>query len=153
MGLDIRIHFDGACDNGLLKRTGKFPPMGIGVAVFINNEYQEELSKFAGVEGKEGNSSNVAEWMGCVEAFKLATEYKEADDTIEIVSDSEVITKQFNGEYEIKEERFKPHYREAMKYYHRLGQLSLKIRHVLRQYNKEADILSKKGLQLINGVK
>jgi ribonuclease HI len=149
MGLEIRIHFDGACDNGMFKRTGLYPPMGIGVAVFINNEYQPDLSKFVGIERSEHNTSNIAEWMGCVEAMKLAVEYKEEGDSIEIVSDSEVITKQFNGEYEIREEKFRSHYREAIKFYNKIGQWGLKIRWVKREFNKEADILSKKGLQLI----
>jgi ribonuclease HI len=48
--------------------------MGLGIAVFINNEYCEELSKFVGVPGKINNSSNLAEWMACVEALKLAAE-------------------------------------------------------------------------------
>jgi ribonuclease HI len=150
--MHFRIHFDGACDNGMFKRTGKYSPMGIGVAVFINNEYQPDLSKFVGIEGKDGNSSNIAEWMGCVEAFKLAVEYKEEGDTIEIVSDSEVITKQFNGEYEIREEKFKPHYRGAMKLYHKIGQLSLKIKWVPREQNKEADRLSKLGIKQFTGL-
>lgn len=145
----IRINFDGACDNGMRKRLGKDPDMGIGVAVFINNSFEPVLSKFVGVRGSEDSSSNVAEWMGCVEAMKLAAEYKEAGDIIEIVSDSELITRQFNGDYEIKNHYFKQFYQSAMMYYRKIGQERLRIKHVRRNFNKEADLLSKKGLQLM----
>lgn len=140
----LQIHFDGAVS---VSKIGC--DMGIGVAVKIDGIYHEDLSKAIGVKGNEESSSNVSEWMACVEAFKLAVEYKEKDDVVEIYSDSELITKQFNGEYEIRKESFRKHYREAMRHYHRLGLMSLKIKWIPRELNKEADRLSKIGLKLI----
>jgi ribonuclease HI len=147
--MHIKINFDGA-----VSESKKGCDMGLGIAVFIDGVYEEDLSKALFVKGSnkenEESSSNVAEWMACVEAFKLAVEYREEGDVIEIYSDSEIITKQFNGEYEIRKEYFRKFYREAMRYYHRLGLLSLKITWVPREKNKEADRLSKIGLKKLN---
>jgi ribonuclease HI len=141
----FRIHFDGACNN-----KQEHPNMGIGIAVFVDNEYQEDLSKFVGVKGDFESSSNVAEWIGCVEAFKMAYEYAEKGDRVEIYSDSQLITHQFNGHYEIRQEKFKEYYRQAKRWYHMANLARLQIKWVPRQQNKEADALSKKGLQSIS---
>jgi ribonuclease HI len=143
--MHFRVHFDGAVSESKLGCD-----MGIGVAVFINNGFEEDLSKFVGVKGWDESSSNIAEWIGCVEALKLINEYKQEGDTFEIVSDSEIVTNQFNGVYAVNKESFKPYYREAMKLYHKAGLLDVKIRWVPRNQNKEADVLSKKGLHLIH---
>jgi ribonuclease HI len=142
MGLNIKIYFDGAVSKSQLGCD-----MGLGIAVFVDNIYEEELSKFVGVKGNEESSSNVAEWMACVEAFKLALEYKQEGDTIEIYSDSQLITNQFNGNFEIKEEKFRKYYREAIRHYNKLGSWGLKIQWVKRELNREADRLSKLGLK------
>jgi ribonuclease HI len=150
ISMHIRINFDGACNNHLIKK-GIDPPMGLGIAVFINNEYCEELSKFVGVPGKINNTSNVAEWMACVEAFKLAAELFDSnhEDIFEIQSDSELITKQYNGVYDITKEHFKQYRREAKHHSSNANIRYLNIKWVKREFNKEADRLSKKGLQSI----
>jgi ribonuclease HI len=148
MGLHIRINFDGACNNHLIKQ-GINPPMGLGISVFINNEYCEELSKFVGVPGEINNSSNIAEWQACIEAMKLAAELFDTDykDTFEIQSDSQLISYQFNGTYHVHEKKFKPYYHDALKYARKAKIKNIKW--VKREFNKEADRLSKKGLQSI----
>jgi ribonuclease HI len=142
--MNIKIHFDGACNN-----QHEDSNMGIGVAVFINNEYCEELSKFELVKSTEfeRGTSNIAEWLGCVEAMKLASELKDVEfnDIIEVYSDSKLITEQFNGNYKINKLNFLNYYRQA-KYYSNQSGVN-KINWVSRKQNKEADRLSKKGLR------
>ena len=130
--------------------------MGVGVAVFIDGTYEHDISSHHHFpieslrEGERG-TNNAAEWLGCIEAFKaLKTikEYLELDlKSIEIIiqSDSEIITRQYNGEYVISEKNpyFHNYLREAKALAQELDLEDLKIIHMKREFNKEADKLSK----------
>lgn len=143
----LQFKFDGACNN-----HDDNPAMGLGIAVFIDSVYYEELSKAIYVPGDELSSSNVGEWMACVEAFKLILEYKEAGDTIEVYSDSQLITNQYNDKYEIKKNNFRQYYHQAKILAEKAGLQDLKVKWVKREFNKEADKLSKIALKQYNNV-
>lgn len=120
--------------------------MGVGVAVFINKEYQEDLSRAIYVRDDKQGSNNIAEWIGCVEAMKIATDLRKnfPTATILVMSDSQIIANQYNGSYAITAEKFRPYYDEARKY-------GLKARvpvvnWIPREQNTHADHLSKIGL-------
>lgn len=140
--MHIRIHFDGAVSESKIGCD-----IGIGVACFVNGQYQEDLCKFVGHKGWHSSSSNVAEWMACIEALITAVDYFEHGDKIEIVSDSQLIVNQFNGEYQITKPHFQELYRQAKIW---ADKISInKIKWVPREENQEADRLSKKGLALV----
>lgn len=141
----LDIYFDGACHN---KKGSRQQPFGSGVAVYIDEVYSEEFS-CSDIDGY--GTSNIAEWSGCLRALKIAKQILsllsslQQEYTLTIFSDSELITKQFNGEYSIKEETFK-------EYYDRCKVLSEEIKFekitwVPREENKQADILSKIALE------
>lgn len=141
----IKINFDGACNNAL-----SLPPMGIGIAVFINNEYIKKFSNFIHQESSEFErcTSNIAEWYGCVEAMRKANQlyaiFSGDEPVFEIHSDSQIITNQFNERYDIKKIDFLNYFRKAKDLANRIG-----IKEVIwvpRTQNKEADKLSKLGL-------
>lgn len=148
--MQITFKFDGACNNN---QEGGNPDMGVGCAVFVDNVFDEALSTYKGYKGDEESSSNIAEWKGCVEAFRLASEYMEAGDVIQIYSDSQLISRQYNGDYEIKQDKFKKYYNEARELAVNAGLGNLKIQWVKREFNKEADKLSKIALQAVSGGK
>lgn len=141
----IEIYFDGACRN-IKNSTNE--PYGIGVSVHINSEISEEHSFFKGF--KDGGTSNIAEWEACLHAFQKAEElFLDIDDLVDIkiFSDSEVITKQFNGEYQTREPRFLKYRNECI-----IIQRRIKygyINWISREFNKDADKLSKQGLNLV----
>lgn len=149
MNTIIQIYFDGACHN----KKGESSPMGMGVAVFINGQYEDELSLAWGAVGDEKNedrgTSNVSEWLACVKAWQTAKELKKVypDAVIRIYSDSQVITNQFNGTYTINKQEFKKYKNEA--HLHSKGTGCKEILWIERKHNKQADILSKEGLQMI----
>lgn len=141
--LDIKVHFDGAVSKSQIGCD-----MGAGIAVFINNSYDEIISKFVGIKGNEESSSNVAEWIGCVEAFKLINELGlELGDQVEVYSDSQIISSQFNGEYQIRDQKFRKYYDEAKRLAKLAGVETIKVKWIPREKNKEADKLSKIGLK------
>lgn len=142
--MKIDIYFDGACNNHL-----SLPPMGIGVAVFVNDNYEEELSydKHYVGEGEWGiGTNNVAEWLGCIEACRTAYLMLEVvpDAKVRIFSDSQIIVNQFNGSYRIKDPKFHALKEESSKW----GKGFIKTIHwVPREKNRQADKLSKIGIK------
>ena len=63
---------------------------------------------------------------------------------INIFSDSELLVKQINLEYKVKNERLKKLHAEARG---KLHNSIWKLSHVRREKNRKADFLSKKGLE------
>lgn len=136
----IRVNMDASCDN-----NSKFKFMGIGVAVFVNEEYREDLSIME-MYGTNG-TNNIAEWRGLELALehcsKLIGIYPNA--SISIYGDSQLVVRQFNGMYRVKQEHLKPFFRSCKKLI--LGDIGRHIKRVEwipREQNKEADRLSKK---------
>jgi ribonuclease HI len=140
----FQFKFDGACNNNSEQKH-----MGIGVAVFADGVYYDDLSHYEGFKGDEESSSNVAEWKGCCAAFRKALEYIQSDDQVEIYSDSQLITNQFNGLYAIREEKFTKYFNIAKDLAKQAGLQNLKIKWIKRELNKEADKLSKIALQSV----
>lgn len=143
--INWRINFDGACHN----KAGENNPMGVGIAVFKNDVYAEEESNaIHALDFNDGKgTSNVAEWIGCVEAMRKACRIKRKfpDSKFTIYSDSQIIVYQFNQDYQIKKQEFIKYFNEA----HKLAKISgiKNINWIPREENKEADQLSKQGLK------
>lgn len=137
-----KIYCDGACNNKLDK-----PAMGMGVAVYINEEYQEELSRAFKIEPEvreEKLTSNVAEWFAAMEGMKIAADLIKDVHLIFVYSDSQVITSQFNGDYAIRKEEFEEYFKVAHTYAQIAG--VSKMTWIPREENTKADELSKIGL-------
>ncbi len=141
----VKIFFDGACDN-----NSKFKFMGIGAAVFVNDYYREDLSRYAMI-GTSG-TNNIAEWgalqMGLEIANDLVSseEFSNVDLSIRIYGDSQIIVSQFNGMYRIRQDHFIPYYRKCRTLYFGVENVVKSVDWIPRQQNTQADILSKKGI-------
>lgn len=83
-------------------------------------------------------TNNVAEYTALVEALRIAVE--EGATELTIYSDSQLLVRQMSGEYKVKHPNLIPLYREAR----RIGASipKLRIEHVRREQNKEADRLA-----------
>ena len=142
MKTQVHIFFDGSCDN-----NSKMKLMGAGVYTFLEGENLPKYSKayFKGTQG----TSNIAEWEALTEALKMAVLVKrELEDDIEfhIFGDSQIIVKQFNEEYEIHKPYFKPYFIECKRYAQYLGDSLQGVGWIRRQFNTDADKLSKAGV-------
>ena len=100
------------------------------------------LEGHAGLLGSTTN--NVAEYNGLIEALKLAAGAGAAQ--VEIITDSELIARQIEGRYRVKNPGLKPLFAEAKRLI--AGFALFRIRHVRREENKEADRLVNKALNL-----
>ncbi len=108
-------------------------PGPAGAGLVIKDENGNILLEHGQYLGETTN--NVAEYSALIEALKFAKTLGGTD--LEIFMDSELIVKQMLGQYKIKQ----PHLQElAVKVKALLAEFdSYTFKHILREYNKEAD--------------
>jgi ribonuclease HI len=88
-------------------------------------------------------TNNQAEYTALVRALEHAARLG-TDHRLLVHSDSELLVKQMNGEYRVKDEGLKPLYEQARRLASRFG--SVTIRHVPRGQNARADRLYNEAL-------
>lgn len=110
-------------------------PAGIGVAI-REAETGRTLEEHAQYLGKTTN--NQAEYRAVILGLQRALALGAKD--VEIVTDSELLVKQANGEYKVKNPDLAQRYLEMRNLCIQIGRV--KFRHVRRELNKRADYLS-----------
>ena len=111
-------------------------PGEAGAGAYLVNEKGEEI-KLTLYLGQKTN--NQAEYEALLLGLRELKKYKVKDLTIR--ADSELLIKQLKGEYRVKHPNLIPLFVEAKKY---LASFSaLKLEHVRREQNEEADALAK----------
>ena len=110
-------------------------PGEAGAGAYLVNEKGEEI-KLTLYLGQKTN--NQAEYEALLLGLRELKKYKVKDLTIR--ADSELLIKQLKGEYRVKHPNLIPLFEEAKKY---LASFSaLKLEHVRREQNEEADALA-----------
>lgn len=104
-------------------------------AVAVLDEDGARVEGHAGAIGPATN--NVAEYRALIEGLKLAVE-RGADD-VEILADSELVVRQIQGRYRVKNPNLKPLFAEAIRLAGRFAKF--RMVHVRRDNNKDADRL------------
>ena len=129
------------------KKAGRFEPatgygwvlMKEGKGGFANRRF------FKRIDAELTN--NAAEWLAVIDAVEYANMHLRDATKVEILTDSELVVKQINGEYEVKDKKLKEHYTK----FWFLGKgyegytFDLIVKHVYREKNEIADSLSKLG--------
>jgi len=126
----MAARFRAAFDGGSRGNPG---PAAWGVAIF--DEHDECTGGHSGALGRATN--NVAEYHGLLEALKLAEEH--GAEAVDLRADSELIVRQVEGRYRVRNAALRPLYEEAMRRIRRFK--SFRLRHVRREFNKDADRL------------
>jgi ribonuclease HI len=121
-----------ACIDGGAR--GNPGPAGYGVV--IEDEVGRPVAELSEYLGRQTN--NYAEYSGLLAALSYAI--KHDFKALKVVSDSELMVKQINGEYKVNSPTLKELNAQAMKLIDQLD--FFEIRHVLREKNKEADRLA-----------
>ncbi len=109
---------------------------GIGFVIKKDGTIIEENSEYIGV-----TTNNVAEYSALISGLKRLLELDIK--SVRAYSDSELMVKQINGDYSVKDDKLKKLYLEVRKLINSFDFFSLE--HVLRDKNKLADKLSKDG--------
>jgi ribonuclease HI len=111
-----------------------------GYGVIIKGSDGNIVEEIGGYIGETTN--NFAEYSALVTGLKASMKYR--TDKVEVFSDSELMVRQLNGVYKVKSESLIPMYKEAKSIMSLLG--DVKITHIPREKNKEADILANKAV-------
>jgi ribonuclease HI len=113
-------------------------PAGYGVVIqHASGQPVAELSAFLGHQ-----TNNYAEYMGLLAALQYALEHGAR--ALEVISDSELLVKQINGQYRVRHPVLLDLYQQAKA---RTAKLDwFHIHHVLRAKNKQADALANRAM-------
>lgn len=125
------IHIDGAA-------RGNPGPAAIGVVVMdASRQPLQEVSRRIG-----STTNNVAEYQALIAALEVAAEL--GGEELSIYSDSELLARQMNGEYRVKNAQLVELYRKAQVLLNHFNACT--IAHVPRQQNRRADQLANLAL-------
>lgn len=126
---EIKIYTDGAC-------RGNPGPSGCGYIIYADEQEVASGTKFIGTA-----TNNIAEYTALLEAAKdpLLEQFTE----LNFYLDSELVVKQMNGEYKIKNQGLIPIKLEIDKV---LKDKKVTFNHVPRNLNKEADKLANRAI-------
>jgi len=132
--MSVVIYSDGGA-------RGNPGPAGAGIVIYDGERKVAEVKKFLG----EKQTNNWAEYEALALALQEAKKRGLAGRAIEVRMDSELIVRQMNNEYQVKEETLWPQY---MKVHNLLVAHFPEHRfvHVRREENKEADRLVNEAL-------
>ena len=126
-------------DGGSLNNPGQ---AAYAFVIYFDDKLEYKFSEAIGVA-----TNNIAEYTGLIKAFEKIKEYKKthAIEKIFVFADSELMVKQLNGLYKVKNADLLDC---VMKVRYLESEINLPIRytHVLREKNALADSLVKKAL-------
>ncbi|MDD3711726.1 MAG: ribonuclease HI family protein [Patescibacteria group bacterium] len=113
-------------------------PAGIGVVLYNKKKEKiAEVSKYLGIA-----TNNQAEYRALIEGLKKAKELGAKE--LEVFLDSELVVKQLNREYKVKNKDLAPLFLEV--YNLSLSFSKIVFKHVYREENKEADRLANEAM-------
>jgi len=127
----LRLHVDGAS-------RGNPGEAGFGVQVCEGDG--RELAGLYGYLGKTTN--NVAEYQALLHALRFALERGARE--IEVFSDSELLVRQIEGRYRVKNAGLRPLFQEAKALLARFQRA--RLTHVPREQNRQADALANRAV-------
>ena len=131
------------CDGASSGNPGK---SGIGVVIYLSDEDADCLGGYADYSISEYigiATNNIAEYTALIKGLKKLNSLGVSK--IKVYLDSELVVKQINGVYKVKNSNLIPLWNEAQKTLKDFD--SYKITHVRRELNKEADKLATEAVK------
>ena len=111
-----------------------------GIGIIIKDGQGQKIRQLYKYIGQATN--NIAEYTALVYGLQEALILGLKD--VVIYSDSELLVKQLNGEYRVKNSNLRPYYEQSL--HLRTGLQRLEIRQISREENKETDKLANKAV-------
>ncbi|MFO8052971.1 MAG: ribonuclease HI family protein [Candidatus Omnitrophota bacterium] len=109
---------------------------GVGYLIYKDKKIVQEESIYLGIQ-----SNNFAEYMGLI--FALSDIIASGQKECLVYTDSKLVCEQISGNFKVKHQNILPLYTLAKKIISKFDKF--KIKHILREKNKEADKLAKKA--------
>jgi len=113
-------------------------PAGAGICFIKNGKVQVKKGFFLG-----NKTNNQAEYMALLVGLYCAQEYIKEGDQLSIFADSQLLVRQMNGEYKVKDAQLKLLQNLA---FHLLMPYDYTLQHVLRDQNAHADEMANVGI-------
>jgi len=135
----VEVGFDGACEDRSGRKVAAYGYTLRGAG------FQHDDFGLAVPPGHERATNNVAEYVGVICALEWLVRHGYTGE-VHIRGDSQLVQRQFTGEYQVRAEHLRP-------YHDRLMQLvasfrAVRFEWVPREQNSRADELSKRGIEL-----
>lgn len=128
--MKLQIFTDGAS-------RGNPGPSGIGIVIKESKKTILEISDYLGK-----TTNNIAEYIACLRGLTEALVLGAKE--VELFADSELLVKQLNGEYKVKNEGIQPIFSQIQSIIKNFKKFS--VHHTVRDGNKHADELANKGI-------
>lgn len=113
-----------------------------GIGILVKTENGEIVLSVHGYIGKTTN--NVAEYTALLALLKRVKALR--CDRLIVHSDSELMVRQVNGDYKVKDTNLKRQFQKVSKLIDSLP-CGFELRHVSREENSEADRLANRGIE------
>jgi ribonuclease HI len=115
-----------------------------GAGIYIEKDGIAEIKEgyYVGIK-----TNNQAEYLALIFGLFMLEDHINDDDTIHIISDSQLLVRQLIGEYKVKQPHLQPLHALSQARMHKLGAV---ITHVLRDENKQADKMANYGIDCKN---
>jgi len=110
---------------------------GIGGVIYLDDSEIDNFSEFIG-----GGTNNEAEYKAMIKGLEMLRKFK--PEKIYVFADSELVVKQINGEYRVKNTRMQKLYGQVMALLQQFEHWN--VEHVPREQNMRADQLSKQAV-------
>lgn len=129
-GPELTIYSDGASRNN----PGE---AGAGIHILQDNKPAEKICRYLG-----RTTNNIAEYSAAIIGLERALELGAR--RVKLMADSELLVKQLNGQYKVKNEGLRPLYIKARELIAKIG--AVEVQYISREMNKEADALANKAI-------
>jgi ribonuclease HI len=128
--MELTIYTDGASRNN----PGE---AGIGVYILRDGEPFEQIARYLGT-----TTNNIAEYTAAIIGLEHAVRLGAGK--VKLRADSELLVKQVNGLYKVKNEGLKPLHARLKELIAKIA--SVEVEYIPRERNKEADALANKAI-------
>lgn len=128
--MELTIFTDGASRNN---------PGEAGAGIFIIQDSMpiERIARYLG-----RTTNNVAEYSAAIIGLEHAVRLRAS--SVKLCADSELLVKQLNGQYKVKNEGLKPLHAKVKELIAKIG--SVEVQYIPRDQNREADALANKAI-------
>jgi ribonuclease HI len=128
--MELTIYTDGASRNN----PGE---AGAGIFILRDGEPVERIARYLGT-----TTNNIAEYRAAIIGLEQAVSLGAS--SVKLNADSELLVKQINGQYRVKNEGLKPLHAKVKELIAKIG--SVEVQYIPREKNKEADALANKAI-------
>ena len=128
--MELTIYSDGASRNN----PGE---AGAGIFIMRDGAHFEGIARYLGM-----TTNNIAEYSAAIIGLERAVQL--GAKSVKLFADSELMVKQLNGLYKVKNEGLKPLHAKARGLINRIG--NVEVRYIPREQNKEADALANRAI-------